>query len=157
MVFLIHLIRDGSKKRLAFLKPFSVMIADDIRKLCVRDLAGHMHQREKALASFGVFGCFCFRQKTLDLASNSGCVYHDVLCGTRMDIYALDLKRSSGGVKVFIGDLAFVIAVNRVSIICLEIIKIKKIRSASDFFVRGETDPDVAVWNVLTDDLFHCG
>ena len=62
-----------------------------------------------------------------------------------MHAFAVDFERGACGVEVFVGDVAFVAAVNGVGVFCLEIAEVQAVCTASDFFVWREAYPDVAV------------
>ena len=70
-----------------------------------------------------------------------------------MHVDALYGKFSACGIKVFIGHLALVITVHGVGKIGFKIVQIKQIRTLSDLFIRGKSNPDIAVRSALCDNL----
>ena len=107
----------------------------------------------KALSALSCGRSLVCRQSCGNLAANQSSIDHNVLCLARMHVDALYGKFSACGIKVFIGHLALVITVHGVGKICLEIVQIKQIRTLSDLFIRGKSNPDIAVRSALCDNL----
>ena len=153
-VFLVHGICDFLHFFLTCFKHHFIVITNDVGKSCCGNVAGHIGQMIETFSSLGVGRRFHWRKLRLDLTCNESGIDHDIFRLTRVDIHAFDSENCACGIKVFIGNLALIIAIYRVGKICFKVVKIKQIRTTSDFLIRCKTDPDIAVWNVRGDELF---
>ena len=156
-IFGIHGISDFLHFFLTCFKHIFVMVTDNVGKGSCGNITGHICQMVKTFSAFCVGWCFHRRQQGLDLACNESSIDHDIFCFSRVNIHTFHRKDSACSIKVFIGDFTFMISIYRISKICVKIIKIEQICTASDFLVRCKADPDIAVWNIRGDELFDSG
>ena len=131
------------------------MVTNDKGKFCKSDITAHIGKVIETFASFGMCRSLCLRKAGDDLCCKKSRIDHNVLGFTRMDIDTVDDKVRACSVKVLVSNFAFVITVNCVSKVCFKIVKIKEIRTCTDFFVRGKAYPYITVRCTLGNDLFQ--
>ena len=130
---------------LAVLESNLVVVADDVAERCFCDVALHVCQVVEPFVALGGGGGFVCGERHRDFGGYEACVFHDAFRFAGMHAFTVDFERGACGVEVFVGDVAFVAAVNGVGVFCLEIAEVQAVCTASDFFVWREAYPDVAV------------
>ena len=143
--FFIEIFRDFFEVVLAVLESDLVVVADDVAEGRFGNVALDVGQVVEPFAAFGGGGGFVCGERHRDFGGHEACVFHDAFRFAGMYALAVDFERGAGGIEVLVGDVAFVAAVNGVGVFCLEIAEVQAVGAATDFFVRREADPDVAV------------
>ena len=125
VIFSIHFLLNATQGIKTFFKSGFVMVAHDIIHFGVGDVSAKISQMIKSLSAFGVGRSLIFREKRCNLTADKGSVDHNIFCLSRVDIDAIDLKRSTCSIEVFIGNFALVVAVNGVGKSGFKIVKVK--------------------------------
>ena len=66
-----------------------------------------------------------------------------------MDADTMDGDVSVRGIEVFVIDMVWVIAIDRVGVIRAELLRIEMLWASSDFLIRGEEDGDWVMFDFL--------
>ena len=111
----------------------------------------------EAFASCSVCRSLSLRKTGDDLGCKESRIDHDIFCFARMYIDTVNDKVGTCRVKILVGNLTFIITVYRVGIFGFKIIQVKQIRTCTDLFIRGKTNPDITVWSSFRDQLFQSG
>ena len=148
-VFFVH--GDGLflDEVLSFLKPFAVVVADNIAQLGLFDVALYAQQMVEALVAFGLFGRLVFWHPLGKLGSQPVGVDHLSLGIARMHAHALDGNLGRGCVEVLKLQVAQVAAVHRIGPLASETLHVEVVGAHADFLIGIEGDADVAVANLL--------
>ena len=122
-----------------------VVVADDVREGGCLDFALEADKVEEAFIAAGVFRTLIHWEEAVKLHSDEDGVLHLALCSTRMDVASLDTYCCSGCIEIFIFELADLTAVEGVRVLGSEFCHVELYYSASDLFVRGESDLDLSM------------
>ena len=142
---------------LAHLERRAVVVAHDVVKLRVGDVALHVVQVEEALVALGQARGIACGQQAVELHGHQRSVDHRVLRGAGMHAHAGDFHLRGGGVERLVGDFTLPSAVHGVGELCAELGDVKVRHAHADLLVRGEGDAEPAVRLVFRDDGLHGG
>ena len=134
-----------------------VMVADDIEHLGLGHAAAQLVEVEEAVITIGPGGDHLRGQGGIDLHGDQQGVLHGVLGTAGVDGNTGNIDLCAGGVEVLILDLTLGAAVDGVCVLCAEGGGVKVVGALADLLVGGEGDAQLAVGNVLSDDLLAHG
>ena len=123
------------------------MVADDEGKGSVLHVSLDVKEMVEALIFGSVFRCLVSGEFGSEHSGNLCGVYHFSLGIARMHADALDVDFGSGGVEVFIFQLAEFASVHGVSPLTAELLHVEGFGTESDFFVGIEADAHLAVFD----------
>ena len=92
---------------------------------------------------------FVYRQKALELLCQQNRVEHFIFCAAGMDAVSVDDELCTGCVEVLVFQLAQIAAVHGIGIVCAKALYVEEVYAAADFFIRGKTDANFAVYEVF--------
>ena len=98
----VHLFHTFLDKVFAIFKAIAVVVANDVRKGCVFNVALYAQQMIEALIAFGGFGGFVGGQHGRKLGSQTVSVYHLAFSISRMHTHTFYMYFGRCGIKVFI-------------------------------------------------------
>ena len=153
--FFIEDLCDMCERLLTDLKRSGIVIPDNILKLSLRNISFHGAQMEKSLVVLCIPGSVRCRKHGVKFHGNESSVDHGIFGRTGMYINALEGYFCTAGVKVFVLDLAFRIAVQGICIIRTEFFYIKVGRSHADFFIRSKSDAERSVRYFFRKDMLQ--
>ena len=97
------------------------MVTHDVIERGFVDIALDVGQVIESLVTFCSGGRFVFGERHGDFGGHEACVFHDALGFAGVHSLAVDFECSASSIEVFVGDVAFVTAVDRVGVFGLEI------------------------------------
>ena len=118
------------------------MITDNIRKLCVLHFALHFCQVEESFIAFRAIRALIGRKHSVELHRNQRSILHLILGIAGMYIDSVDHRLRGSRVEVLVFQLTNSASVYRIGKICAELLQIKVIHSAADFFIRRKSNRD---------------
>ena len=121
-IFLIHFDFQCAQFIEACLKRLLIVVAHSVGERGGRNIALHIGQMKKSFSALSVSGRLLRGEMRLDLACDNRCVDHNVFGFARMDIDTLDGKLGIRSIKIIVGHLPLVIAVQRVGELGLKIV-----------------------------------
>jgi len=139
-VLLVDVFCSGNHDSLLLLKPYHVMVADDVAQGGLLYNTFHGGQVNEPFITGGMLRLLCGRQQTLELHGDVLGVHHLVLGGTGMDVQTVNNNLCACAIKVLILDLADRAAVGGLGVIGAEALNIDLIGATADFLVVGEAD-----------------
>ena len=155
-VFGIDLAHQVLQLPFAVFKLRAVVVTDDITQRRLFYGAIHTDQMVETFVSLGVLRCLETRQHDGYLVGDAHRVAHLMIRSTGVYVQAVYVDLACRGIKVFKLQLAYRAAIHGVGELCTELLYVKMVCAASDFFVRRESYADFSVFDFrVLNEVFH--
>ena len=136
---------------LSFFKLFSVMLAYKIFHRTVLTVTGYGLQMVEAFISFRVFRSLPWRQQMIILHGNKACIFHLILCLTRMSGHTFNPDCSGSGKKVFKIYFTEAASIYGIRKVCSKFFYTEIVLTGTDLFIRckGKGNPAVLHFRMI--------
>ena len=133
------------------------MVPYNIGYVCLLNCAVYTNHVEESLITGSELRPLLHRKHSVKLHCNDDCIYHLVLCITRMHIASLDMDLCTGSIEILVLKLSNLSAVHCIGILCTKLLHIKLVHATSNLLVGSKTNLNLSVLELrVLHNVLHC-